>query len=94
MTEPIITEDDFDEECTDGTIELKILVDKKQKAEILKYQDKAEKWDTFGSLASATRNDKIVERLKKYIEQDAILVTGMNDKDLKEELQKILGEEK
>ena len=34
----LITEDDFDEECTDGTIELKILVDKKQKAEILKDQ--------------------------------------------------------
>ena len=35
----LITEDDFDEECTDGTIELKILVDKKQKAEILKNQE-------------------------------------------------------
>ena len=38
----LITEDDFDEECTDGTFELKILVDKKQKAEILENQEIAE----------------------------------------------------
>ena len=37
--------------------------------QILKNQEDAGKWNTFGSLASATRNDKIVERLKKRIEE-------------------------
>jgi len=58
---------------------------------ILEYKEKAEKWDDFEkSSAGYLESHKIVSRLKKYIEQDAILYNGMNDNDLKEELQKIM----
>ena len=85
----IITEDDFDKECTDGTIELKILVDKKQKAEILRNQENGEKWiwATDGTgYKEFTKYRLAYERLTKQIEE---LAEGSY---LKTELQKILGE--
>jgi len=55
------------------------------------YKEDAESWKFYldGGLNGLM---DIKERLKKYIEQDAILYNGMNDNDLKKELQKILGE--
>jgi len=66
--------------------------------QILKNQEDAKMWrnmkDYVNELRTEPKDKQIVERLKKYIEQDAILVTGMNDNDLKKELREILGEGK
>ena len=68
------------------------------KKQFQEYQEDAERWNTFGSLASATRNDKIIERLKKRIESyqsaDFNHQNGLGSCGTKilNELQKILGE--